>query len=191
MLLIWPESYRKWKCRRRSSEDVTACWPTSWTHAVRLLTPLLCLECMFCPPFPQCELYQGHSLETVRCCWDYLDGICDWTHINFQDPGGWTQRSTCLVVSKTSLIYRFPYLLNCYLLSGVAHLFLRSLHTLHVRGPVCEQTENLRFKSNIPVVFRHRFLVKLKSTLAILVGQKARPSLLMNFPQGFVLIFYL
>lgn len=170
-------------------EDVTACWPTSWTHAVRLLTLLLSLECMFCPPFPQCELFQGHSLETVRCCWDHVDGICDWTKLRplhkLSTCGEWAQVSTCLVVSKTSLLYRFPYLLNWHLLiwSGPP---LRSLHSLHVRGPVCEQTGNLRFRSNIWVVFRHRFLVKLKSTLTILVGQKARPYYCMNFPQSFL-----
>ena len=62
-------------------EDMTTHWPASWTPAVRGSShPLPSLQYTFCPPFPQWELFQGQSLERVKCCWDHLDGICDWIY---------------------------------------------------------------------------------------------------------------
>ena len=45
----------------------------------RLLTPSLDLRMCIPPAFPVPGTAQGHSLETVRCSWDHLGGVCDWT----------------------------------------------------------------------------------------------------------------
>ena len=61
-------------------EDVTTGWPLRWTQATEGSSPPpSSLECMFFQPFPQWLLFQGHSLERIKCCWDCLDDICGWT----------------------------------------------------------------------------------------------------------------
>ena len=53
-------SHEGWSVGGSNQEDViTELDPGNW----RLLTLYLSLECTFCPPFPQWEVFQGHSLE--------------------------------------------------------------------------------------------------------------------------------
>lgn len=55
-------------------EAVAAGWPSHWTPAiVDSSFPLLPLECMLRPPFPQWELFQGRRLGRVSFCWDHLN----------------------------------------------------------------------------------------------------------------------
>lgn len=64
-----------------NQEDVTTRWPVSWTKEIgSCSSPPLSLGGTLCPPFPQWELFQGQSLERVKCCWGHLDGVCDWIY---------------------------------------------------------------------------------------------------------------
>lgn len=60
-------------CWRRPSGGLATGWPLG---SLRLFTPPLFLKCVFCPRFPQQELFSGCSLDRARCC-QTLDGICD------------------------------------------------------------------------------------------------------------------
>ena len=97
---------------------MTSSWPENWTWAIRGSSlPPLCLEWTVHPPFPQWELFQGHSLERAVCCWAHLGGILDWTQLrplyNFLRFAGWVCRCTRLAASPdTSLLSKFPCLLN-------------------------------------------------------------------------------
>lgn len=97
-------------------EGVTASWPISWTWAIGGSSfHFLCLKCMFCPPFPHKELFQGPVLERVRCCWDYLEGICEWTRWGPLNEILWfwwarVEIYSVLQPPETSLISKFPRL---------------------------------------------------------------------------------
>lgn len=68
-------SHEGWSVGGGNQEDVTTeLDPGNW----KLLILSLSLECTFCPPFPQWEVFQGQSWESM-CCWDHLDRIRDWT----------------------------------------------------------------------------------------------------------------
>lgn len=85
--------------------------------------------------------FQGCNLESVMCCWDYLDGLCDWTHkrslytllrVQWQ-----VWRSTPLAVAQDKFPMWFPCLPAAYQ-SGAICVFLWSLPVLCVSGPLCE-----------------------------------------------------
>lgn len=59
-------------------EDVTTCWPESWTQETRgSLSPPLPLEYAFCLLFPIPEAAPRILPEIIMSYWDCLDGICD------------------------------------------------------------------------------------------------------------------
>ena len=61
-------------------EDVTTGWLMRWTQATEGSSlPPSFLECMFCPSFLHWGLYQEHSLERIKHCWDCLNNVCDGT----------------------------------------------------------------------------------------------------------------
>lgn len=72
------------------------------------------------PPSALCSRsgnhFQGCRLERVRCPWNHLDRIRDWTPLGplYKLLGSWwrVQRSTHLAVPKTSLSGKFPCLVN-------------------------------------------------------------------------------
>lgn len=59
-------------------EEVSAGQPETWNWAPELLSPYLSLESTSGPVFPLWKLFQRHSLEITRCCWDHLDGTYAW-----------------------------------------------------------------------------------------------------------------
>lgn len=79
----------------------------------------LSLECTLCPPFPQWEPFQGHSLReqcVVETTWTvYVAEPNEGLYVKFQDSGGQVQRSTCLLAPKTNVIGKPPCLSNCHL----------------------------------------------------------------------------
>ena len=57
-------------------EDMTVAWLTSWTQAIRGLSPSPLYLGMCIPlAFPALEAAQEHSPEKVLCCWDHMDSI--------------------------------------------------------------------------------------------------------------------
>lgn len=90
-------------------------WTGSWQSEVP--HPLPCpwnVASAFFPCSPR--LPQGHSLEILMWCWDRLDGICEPIQLRvlykLLSFGRQVQRSTVFVPLKTSLVYKFPCLLN-------------------------------------------------------------------------------
>lgn len=69
------------ECRRRSWRgcDCGLIQELNTGHQKLFIPPSL--KCTFCPPFPQGELFQGHSLERAVRCWDHQDGIHNWTYL--------------------------------------------------------------------------------------------------------------
>ena len=75
-------SHKGWGVGRGHREEVTADWHASWTRASGgSLSPTLFLECTFHPLFLSWEPLQGCNLERVRCGWEHLDGVGDWTSL--------------------------------------------------------------------------------------------------------------
>ena len=90
-----------------------------------------------CPPFPQPEAFQGWNLDRVRCYWDSLEWVCDWTQLSplyelFRY--WWAQRSTPLAASKDKPC-KFPGLLNT-IPTIWRGLSLKSVISLTVGTPV-------------------------------------------------------
>lgn len=91
--------------------------------------------------------FQEHSLEKVRCCWDHLDDICDWTHLRSLCK---LLRSVYLVALKTSLICKFPCLLKLPPANLECFAFFRFSLSSVCRGPVSDFTwELLKLWTNI------------------------------------------
>ena len=89
----------------------------SWSWAIRVSSlPFLFLECRHCPSFSHLELFQGCSLERARCCWDYLDCICDCTQLRtlykLLDSGGKIWRSNLVAAQDKPCKHKSPCLLN-------------------------------------------------------------------------------
>ena len=127
---------------------MTASSSTSWTWAIRGCSASpLSLECMFCPLFAQWELVQGHSCERVVCCGElwmvYVTEPSERFFINFQDSGPWMQGSAHLVGTQDKPCNKSvpSFITPATYQSGRVCLFLWSLPTLHVQGPVSDYTQ--------------------------------------------------
>lgn len=149
---------------------MTTCWPISWPQAVRGYLPIpLSLECVFCPPFPQWESFSRtqpwKNIMMLR-----PSGPNTWLNlvkasINFEDFDRWVQRSTCLMVAKSSLEYKFPPLLNLpppinlEWSSSFFHLFLTSEY---------EGQFQISFGKQTPMVVSHQYFHQMSESLALL-----------------------
>ena len=118
-------------------------WPLVYPWArpgnLRLLPPPLSWECMFCPLFPQRELFQGGSLGRVcvaETLWmeHVLSPIK--TSINFEILAGGYWDVPVLQLLETNLMCKFPCLSKLPPANLDCLLFLPSLPTLRVRGLV-------------------------------------------------------
>lgn len=101
---VWNPQALRLLCCRRSSRGHD-CWLT-WAirGSASHLTPPLTFECMFFPLFLQEEPLQRYNLERPVCCGDHLDAV--W--LNSVKASIYIWR----LLPKTSLLYRFPCLLN-------------------------------------------------------------------------------
>lgn len=82
----WP-CWGKW-WRGHNCQLAQKLGPGNW----RLLFPLpSSLEYTFFPHYYWRSWFQGHSFERVRCCWDHLDRIHDWTPLGclYKTLGFW------------------------------------------------------------------------------------------------------
>lgn len=104
---------------RRHQGDMPTSWRWNWMWAIWGPSPAPpILECMFCPQFPQWELFQGCSLKRVRCRHNHMDGIGDWTQLRslYELLRFWWAGASVdiysFVVPRTSLVYEFSRLLK-------------------------------------------------------------------------------
>lgn len=70
------------------------------------------------PTAPSDNHFQGH-FEKAMCYWDHLDGIHDWNQLKplYKFIRLWQEGTEILILQlpKTSLMYKFPCLLNCHI----------------------------------------------------------------------------
>lgn len=103
---------------------------------------------------PWLELFQGLNLERVKCCWDHLGCIRDWTSPRplYKLLRSWCVGmkiySSCSCLRHTSCISPLLIKTATYQ-SGVACLFLQSLLILHVGGKVTDFTDGSWIKVSV------------------------------------------
>lgn len=80
-LLIQPESCRKWKCRKRSSRGCDCPLTHELDPCSQAPHPSPVLGMYVLPTVPTVWAFSRAQPWDSRCCWDHLDGICDWNHL--------------------------------------------------------------------------------------------------------------
>ena len=127
------------------------------------------------------SLFQGHSLERARCCWDNVNCTCDWTQLQPLYKLLWC----CCVGTEIYLSCEAqdkPLSKPATYQSGVACLFFPSLLALLVRKLKINVTDNEEWKSK---QFWYQFLFHCVSLFIIVTEEKAGEDNLQPFLQTF------